>query len=341
MTAILPENEYSGSLRNRIAPYLPPDVIWYNPVSGLPSLQGRRLLFVVALDAGGCNPCYYQLLSQMRQNTKVLEGCIGAIIMAGVGELYTKAVAQELALAANMAGCAFIGRPLVERTGSLRNFRLQAQAGGTDEETAFSLAVTDLAQRLAVWTPLPPPRHILALHASERATSNTLTLWDMVKQALPAKVETEEFCLRNGSIIDCRGCAYTTCLHFGEQGRCFYGGPLVEQVFPALLRADTLIMLCANYNDALSANLTAFVNRLTALYRQNSFSGKRLYALVVSGYSGGDCLGRQLISGLAMNKSFFLPPHFCLFETACEQGAVRNIPGMEDKVRRFVAGMSN
>lgn len=55
----------------------------------------------------------------------------------GAGELYTKDAARDLVFAANQAGCAFLGRPLVEATGSLRNFRVQAQIGGTDEETAF------------------------------------------------------------------------------------------------------------------------------------------------------------------------------------------------------------
>ena len=32
---------------------------------------------------------------------------------------------------------------------------------------------------------------------------------------------------------------------------------MTEAVFPAILACDTLVMLCANYNDALSANLTA------------------------------------------------------------------------------------
>ena len=35
-------------------------------------------------------------------------------------------------------------------------------------------------------------------------------------------------------------------------------------------------------------------------------------ALIVSGYSGGDLIARQLISGLNMNKSFYLPPRFCM-----------------------------
>ena len=37
----------------------------------------------------------------------------------------------------------------------------------------------------------------------------------------------------------------------------FYGGPMVDEVFPAVRECDALVMLCANYNDALSANLTA------------------------------------------------------------------------------------
>ena len=40
---------------------------------------------------------------------------------------------------------------------------------------------------------------------------------------------------------------------------------LVDEVFPAIRQANALVMLCPNYNDALSANLTAFINRLTAL----------------------------------------------------------------------------
>ena len=48
----------------------------------------------------------------------------------------TKDVARDMVFAANQAGCGFLGRPLVEATGSLRNFRTQAQIGGTDEERA-------------------------------------------------------------------------------------------------------------------------------------------------------------------------------------------------------------
>ena len=145
--------------------------------------------------------------------------------------------------------------------------------------------------------------------------------------------------LRNGTVPDCNGCSYTACLHFGEQGSCFYGGPMVEEVYPAVRRCDALVMLCANYNDALSANLTACVNRLTALFRQTRFYDKRLFGLVVSGYSGGDLLARQLISALNMNKSFFLPPHFCLLETANERGSLIRLPGIRNTAAAFAREM--
>lgn len=180
---------------------------------------------------------------------------------------------------------------------------------------------------------------VLALHASQRSTSNTLALWEMVRRSLPPEVQVQEICLRNGTMADCNGCSYTACMHFGERGGCFYGGPMVEEVYPAVRSCDTLVMVCANYNDALSANLTACVNRLTALFRQTRFYEKRLYGLVVSGYSGGDLLARQLISALNMNKAFYLPPRFCLLETANERGSLVRLPGIREKARCFARQM--
>ena len=329
LTVLLPKNEYSKGLEETLRRLLPEDSAFADPERDLDELQGRRLLFAVALDEGGCNEAYYRMLSRLRRERELLRGCVAGVVVTGVGELYTKDVARDMVFAANQAGCGFLGRPLVEATGSLRNFRTQAQIGGTDEVTAFHTAVAELIGRLEGWEAPAPIRHILALHASQRSTSNTLALWELVKSALPDTVEVEEICLRNGTMADCNGCSYTACLHFGEQGGCFYGGPMVEEVYPAIRRCDALVMLCANYNDALAANLTACVNRLTALFRQSRFYDKRLFGLVVSGYSGGDLLARQLISSLNMNKSFFLPPHFCLLETANERGSLVRLPGIE------------
>ena len=333
ITVILPENGASPPLLALLREVLAGED--WSLTDRLEGLRGRRLLFAVALDEGGCNEGCYRMLGRLRREPGLLEGCLGALVVTGAGELYTKALARELALAAHLAGCAFLGRPLVEATGSLRNFHTQAAIQGTDLRDAYRLALADLVERLGTWSPLPPPRRVLALHASVRATSNTLALWGLVRRHLPEEMEVEELSLRNGTLADCVGCSYTACYHFGERGECFYGGPMVEEVFPAVRRCDALVMLCANYNDALGANLTAFVNRLTALFRQSRFYDKRLYGLVVSGYSGGDLLAQQLISGLNMNKSFFLPPRFAMLETANDKGSLLRLPGVEDRAEDF------
>ena len=95
------------------------------------------------------------------------------------------------------------------------------------------------------------------------------------------------------------------------------------------------VMLCANYNDALAANLTACINRLTALFRTTPFYDKDLYAIIVSGYSGGDIVARQVVSALNMNKGFWLPPNFCLLETANDAGTAVTLPGIEERLNRF------
>ena len=94
-------------------------------------------------------------------------------------------------------------------------------------------------------------------------------------------------------------------------------------------------MVCPNYNDAISANLSAFVNRLTAIFRVRPFYDKRVFAVIVSGYSGSDIVAQQLISGLNMNKSFILPSRFALMETANNPGTVMDIKGIKDNAAEF------
>ena len=91
-------------------------------------------------------PAVPQLLRELqrRREPDLLEGCTAALIVDGPGELYTKSTAGELALAADMAGCALIGRPLVEGTGSLANFRIQAKNLGTDLMGAYRASAADL-----------------------------------------------------------------------------------------------------------------------------------------------------------------------------------------------------
>ena len=163
-----------------------------------------------------------------------------------------------------------------------------------------------------------------------------MQLWGEVKSRLGDSCSITEIGLRNGAVSDCSGCPYTACLHFGEKDRCFYGGLMQDEVWPAVRRCDAVILLCPNYNDALSANLTAFVNRLTGLFRQTRFYDKALFAIVVSGYSGGDIVARQLVSAMNMNKSFYLPPRFALIETANDPGEAITLPGMGARLDDFV-----
>lgn len=303
-------------------------------------LPNQRILFAVPLDESGINHGFYDLLAFLRTHSHALDGSVAGIMVDGPGDLYTKSVARELVLAANRAGCTFVGRPLVEAIGSLQNFAVQAKNAGCSLTGAYHLSMKNLAARILSFFPreLKTPK-LLVLHASSRRTSNTLALWDGVKQRLGGVCAISEICLRNGTMEDCAGCPYTTCLHYGEKGECFYGGVMVQEVYPAIRKADAIVLLCPNYNDALSANLSAAVNRLTALYRTTSFTEKALYAIVVSGYSGGDIVARQLVSGLCMNKGFYLPSRFCLLETANDAGTAVRLPGIGERLDGFAAGM--
>ena len=305
-------------------------------------LSGKRLLFAVPVGALGVNVEYQRMLARLRACPNLLEGCVAGLIVDGSGELYTKSTAAELTLAANLAGCAFIGRPLVEGTGSLSNFRVQADLLHTDPEHAYPAAARELVERLLTFSPTKKERpELLVLHASTRHVSNSMDLWEYVKNRVKDRCSITEIGLRNGTLSDCSGCPYTMCLHFGEKGGCFYGGVMQDEVYPAVRRADAILMICPNYNDALSANITAFINRLTALFRQTRFYDKALFSIVVSGYSGGDIVARQLISAMNMNKSFWLPRKFALIETANDPGAAMALPGIGDRLDAFAENILN
>ena len=351
----------------------------------------RPVLFVISLGRDGVNLEYMKLLRLLRENRTMLEGYAGGVITDGESDLYTKSVSRELVFTANLSGCAFVGRPLVEGTRTLSNFSVVAQILSTDAETAYRRSAAELVREILAFarkggagaperhflgsggtlgqsqentaagkTALPeagagtwdgkaagtgdaaPRKKLLVLHASIRQTSNTLALWNRTEQYLKdAPLDIRIISLQNGTLYDCAGCPYHTCLHYGEKGSCFYGGVMADEVYPAVREADAIVMLCANYNDALSANLTAFINRLTALFRQVRFYDKALFAVVVSGYSGSDIVAEQLIAALNMNKTFYLPPRFALLETANNAGQAVRLPGIEERIRAFAENIKN
>ena len=273
-----------------------------NPVQG-------RILFAVPLGTSGINLELYRLIRFLREHPDFLNGFVGGLLVDSENDLYSKSAAKDLVFAANCAGCAFVGRPLVEGTRTLSNYTIVSNNLGTDLMGAYRESAAGLVKEVlgtdCVRKKCPK---VLVLHASSHKTSNTYAIWNRVKEQLP-EMEIREIGLRNGTLSDCAGCPYKMCLHFGEQGSCFY--------------------------DALSANLTAFINRLTSLFRTTRFYDKALFAVVVSGYSGSDIVAEQLIAALNMNKTFYLPGHFAMMETANNAGAAMRLPGIEERMNAF------
>lgn len=304
---------------------------------------GKHLaLFAIDLGEYGVNLEYTRLLGWLRSHPKSLEGWTGGVTADADSDLYTKSAARELVFTANCAGCAFVGRPLVEGTKTLSNFAIVASNLGTDLYGAYVESIKLLVKEMA--RSQEPnkerKRELLVLHASSHKSSNTYAVWQGVKQYL-TDISITEIGLRNGTLADCSGCPYKMCLHFGERGSCFYGGVMVENVYPAVKKADGILLLAPNYNDALSANLTAFINRLTALFRTTRFYDKKLFGIVVSGYSGSDLIAEQMIAALNMNKTFYLPGHFAMLETGNHPGEAMKLPGIEERMRQYAKRIQN
>lgn len=304
---------------------------------------GKHLaLFAIDLGEYGVNLEYTRLLGWLRSHPKSLEGWTGGVTADADSDLYTKSAARELVFTANCAGCAFVGRPLVEGTKTLSNFAIVASNLGTDLYGAYVESIKLLVKEMAKSQDpdKEKKRELLVLHASSHKSSNTYAVWQGVRQYL-SDISITEIGLRNGTLADCSGCPYKMCLHFGERGSCFYGGVMVENVYPAVKKADGILLLAPNYNDALSANLTAFINRLTALFRTTRFYDKKLFGIVVSGYSGSDLIAEQMIAALNMNKTFYLPGHFAMLETANHPGEAMKLPGIEERMRQYAKRIQN
>lgn len=310
-------------------------------VEELQPQQNKRILFAVSLGESGINLELYGMLKKIRLQRDYFAGSVGGLILDGNSELYTKSIARELAFSANLAGCTFPGKPLVEGTRSLLNYNIVARNLDMDALQAYRHSARGLVDSVVSFAaPKKKNPKILALHASLYPQSNTLALWKMVKENLEG-CEITEIGLRNGAVMDCIGCPYKTCNYFGSTEKCVYGGVIVEQVYPAIMACDALIMLCPNYNDAISANLSAFINRLTALLQKVKFYDKYLFGIVVSGYSGSDIVASQLLSGLNMNKTFILPGNFAMLETANDPGSIGQATGIEERAAAFAANIKD
>ena len=303
-------------------------------------LTGARVLFAIALSEHGLDADVLSLIAFLRVHPRAMEGSIGAMIVDGEGELFTKQTADMLALAANLAGCSFPGKPLVEATATLDNWRVQAIRREVTAAEAYRQAARELIVRLVGFAPKTRTRpKVLVLHASDHSTSNTLQIGSAITERLLDDCDIREISLQNGAIYDCRGCSYKTCAHFARQNSCFYGGVITNDVYPAINECDALLLLCPNYNDSASANILAFINRLTSVLVYNSLYEKYLYSVVVSGYSGSDLVAQQVLGALCLNKTFMLPPRFCLMQTANYPGEAMQAKGMPERIETFAANM--
>ena len=302
------------------------------------SVTGERLLFAVGMDAYGPDPSFYEAIRWLRQDNEALNGCVAGLVVDGGGELYTKQAAQALALAADLAGCAFPGKPLVEGTGSLYNQHIMARRLGLSWEETYRRRVRQLALRVAGFSfPVFSRPRLLMLHSSDHVRSNTVWMGRELLRMLPSTIRSQEISLQNGTITDCRGCSYKACLHYAQHDTCFYGGTIPEQVLPAIRDCNAMLFLCPNYNDAVSANLMALFNRMTSLLQYHDLYEKYLFGIVVSGYSGSDLVAQQLLGTMCFNKTAILPSRFCLIQTAHDPGSARRIAGIEDRLHQFAA----
>ena len=306
----------------------------------IPDLRNKKLVLAVELNQIGYCKEIYDFISKLYEREKdCLQGSSAVLLVYSQSDLFTKEASQDILFLLNRLGCEFMGHPVVEATLGLHNLQTwQKTMDASLEEIA-----RDLCKRLAVrfskdvrQKNLNP--QLSVLHASSHETSNTLALWNIIYEKLPDWSVTELH-VENGMVKDCRGCSFKECAHYSSQQGCFYGGMMIEEIYPAIENSDVLIWLTPNYNDALSANLTAVINRITALYRKMTFYDKSIYAVIVSGNSGSDSLARQLIGALCINKGFRLPPYFCMMETANDPGAIKKVINIEKKIEIFVKVM--
>lgn len=318
------------------------DTYIINDSTNIPDLRNKKIIFAVELDNLGYNIPAFEILSKLSERGRyALNGSSAVIIIHSHNELYTKSTAQDIIFKANQMGCRFPGHPLVEAIEDLKNFRTwQKQLNLSLDDISVEMCEKLRANFIGDNPRIIKKPRIIVLHASSHATSNTLMLWNMIKDHL-VDCNIEEYHVENGTIVDCKGCDFTTCMHYSKNNSCFYGGMITKEILPAIDRADAVVWICPNYNDAISAKLTAVINRMTVLYRRTKFYNKTLFGVIVSGNSGSDSVAKQLIGALNINKSFRLPPYFAIMAIANDPGEIMKVENIENKAKKFAENIMN
>ena len=296
------------------------------------------VLFASALDRWGTNMEMLRfIINAYEKNQEVFHDSIAAFMVYSETELYTKSFTAQISFIVNSMGAIIPGHPLIEAVSGFANFKTWKKTMDLAlDEICYAQCDRQRTRLLNFSLAKPENPRLLVLHASNIESSNTLALWRMVKENLHG-ITIHEIHVENGSIMDCKGCSFKACMHFGKQQRCFYGGAVVDSIYPEVEKADGILWISPNYNDSISANLMAVINRLTALYRVTPFYNKLHFSIVVSGNSGGDSVVKQLTNSLCINKGFTLAPHSFLTAIANDPGSIKNIPGIETEAKAFAA----
>lgn len=344
------DNEFSESNRlNKVLSYSLSGIEYtliesdIDLLSKMDYLKNNKIIFAVNLGSTGINIMLFKMLRILREKNRLLDNSICGVIVDEMDELYTKAIGQDIIFTLNKAGAIVPGKSLIEGTRNLYNFKTLAQNYNKDLFETYKYQSKTMIDRLLKIDINKLKKHnprLLCVHASNSTTSNTYSLWKMVKEKLK-DIDIKEINIRNGEVYDCIGCPFETCMHYSKEGACFYGGVIVDEVYPAVEWCDGIVLVCPNYNDALSANLQAFINRLTSLYRKTSFCNKFLFSIIVSGYSGSDILAKQLISSMNINKGFLLPAEFAMLETANNKGEIFKVSGIKNRIENYAQKIEN
>ncbi|KDR93973.1 Multimeric flavodoxin WrbA [Peptoclostridium litorale DSM 5388] len=306
-------------------------------------LKNKKVVFAAQLDGIGVDRFILDVLLELRKRgDDSMEGAMGAVLIHSNSELYTKSAMNHIVFTANLMGCSFMGHPGLEIISGYKNLMTWKKVYPDKSLHDINLLLSQGASRRFFKNELSKVKSpkMTVLHASSRKTSNTLMLWNYIEEEiLKHDCEVNQIHIENSDMKDCRGCSFKMCKHYGEQTSCFYGGLVVDEVFPAVEESDCIVFICPNYNDSISANLMALINRLTALYRKMMFYDKTVFAVIVSGNSGSDSVARQLIGALNINKGFRLPSKFAIMELANDPGSIKSIKGIKEKAADFANHM--
>ena len=300
-------------------------------------LSGKKVMIAAQLnEIGYCNSINEMLL-RWRQNSEMLDETADVVfVVQSPSQFYTKSYARMLGFQLSQFGFRVVGKPLLELLPGLENLHTWQKVFDESLETIANKLTLDLISRLLKIVPQKTHSKVLVIHASQVSSSNTVALWELVKVHLPKETMTiNEIGITRGSVTDCIGCEFSICMKHAEKDDCVVGGDFVKKLMPAIKEADVIVWLCPNYNDAISADLMAVINRMSGVYRYYNLSEKRVYGIVVSGNSGGDSVAMQLIDGLNLNKGFVLPPYFLLSAIASEPLSIINKNGIHEQAKAF------